>query len=81
MGAINRVCAISACEDLLCIIKTIMTKYEWSAFMRKIESIFSQIFLTHAIGRLIIQSKLRGSLTFKLAVLVIFGNFNCYWLW
>ena len=22
--------------------------------------------------------KLRGSLTFKLAVLVIFGNFNCY---
>ena len=24
---------------------------------------------------------LRGSLTFKLAVLVIFGNFNCYWLW
>ena len=26
----------------------------------------------------IVQMDLRGSLTFKLAVLVIFGNFNCY---
>ena len=63
-------CAISACEYLSCQIKTIFTKYEWSAVFRKIQSKFYTVFLTYTIGRIIIQSEFRY--IFRLS------NYSCH---
>ena len=40
---------ITACEDLWCIIKKILKKYNWFTVFGKIESIFSTVFLSRII--------------------------------
>ena len=50
---------VSACEHLVCIIKTSLTKYNWSGIFRKNQSICFTVFLTHIIGRMIVQSELK----------------------
>ena len=56
---LTELCAISTCEHLLSIIKTILTNYYWSAVFRKIHTTFFTVFLTHSIGRIIIQSEFK----------------------
>ena len=41
----------------MCIIKPILTKYDRPAVVGKIQSTFSTVFSTHAIGRIIMQSE------------------------
>ena len=43
---LTELCAISACKYLFCIMKTIMTKYDWSASSGKSINIFLNIFNT-----------------------------------
>ena len=45
-------------KSITCTLKT-MTKYDWSAIFRKIHAIYYTVFLTHSIGRIIIQSEFK----------------------
>ena len=60
MWAIKRSCAqSSACEHLLCTIKTVLTKYYWSAVIGKTQSAFSTVLFTGIIGRIVVKSEFK----------------------
>ena len=53
---LTELCAISACKDLLCIIMTILTNFNWSANIRILQFTFSIVFTTRIIRKIISQS-------------------------
>ena len=76
MGAINRVVCNISFEHLMCIIKTILTKYYWSAIFKKIQSTFYTVFLIRMIGRIVDKSECKMNFSVKMLVTTPTGHSN-----
>ena len=67
---ITELCAISACQHLCCVIKTILTKYDTSAIFRKKKFKFSTVFLTRINGRISEKSEFKMNFLIKIRVAI-----------
>ena len=67
---LTELCAIPACEHLLCIIKTMLTKCYWSSIFSKSQSTFSTVFLTCIIGTIIVKYEFMTNISGKMSVFI-----------
>ena len=64
-------CAMSACEYLWCIIKTIVTEYDLSTIFKNFLSTLSTVFLSRIIGRIIMKSIFKINFSVKMSFFFI----------
>ena len=67
---LTELCAIPACEHLLCIIKTMLTKCYWSSIFSKNQSTFSTVFLTCIIGTIIVKYEFMTNISGTMSVFI-----------
>ena len=76
MVLINRVVCNISLWIFIVLFKTIMTENDWSAIFRKNNSIFSSVFLTRTIGRIIVKSEFKINSSIKMSVSIVTGHLH-----